>query len=157
MVLGLACRVDDGQPLIGLVWLSQGADGLSVEAQRLRPAKHHDRAQQLVNLAADIDTILKERDDQVAVVRTLEAWGGKQRAPHEPSTRLRLWVEGVLLSVGRRHIRSVEPLTGQAIGHACGSNKADVEARARELVESRVELIDACAAALAALSRERAA
>lgn len=92
------------------------------------------------------------------VVATMEKWGGGIRKPHEPSTRLRLRVEGVLLETARRHVdEEVRILTGQQIGVECGSDKETVIGRARALVEPRDELVDACAAALAGLAQvERA-
>lgn len=152
MVIGLACRVEGGQPVVGIVRLYQLTPEPRVETFRIIPLRHHDRAQQLLNLGADLETQLKDEKPSAIVVRTVEAWGGGQRTPHEPSTRVRLWVEGVLLSVARRYTDDVRALTGQAIGQACGRSKAEVEGQARTLVELKPELVDAGAAALAGLA-----
>jgi hypothetical protein len=159
MVIGLACRVDDDQPHVGIVHLDRVDGQLQATAYPLRPSRHHDRSQQLLNLAADLETHLADLSPAAIVVRTVERWGGRQRVPRDPSTRLRLWVEGVLLATARRHLEhEVAPLTGQEIGHACRSNKDAVTAEAATLVDRhRPEFVDACAAALAALANvERA-
>lgn len=156
MVIGLACRVDHNQPVIAAVRLDR-LDGLIVARvllDRVRLSMHHDQAQQLLNLSADLDALVKGAGAQAVVIRTIESWGGGKRSPHEPSTRIRLWVEGVMLAAARRHVESVEALTGQMIGVACdGRKKEEVEAQARTFVGSNAVLIDACAAGLAALAR----
>ena len=160
MVIGLACRVDHNQPIVAAVRVAraEGQVVATVVLDRVRLSMHHDQAQQLLNLSADLDALLKDAGAEAVVIRTIESWGGRNRAPHEPSTRIRLWVEGVMLAAARRHVESVEALTGQMIGVACeGRKKEEVEAQARELVGSNVLLIDACAAGLAALARVESA
>lgn len=154
MVIGLACRVDDGKANVGFVELTRVDGDLRVQAVTLRPSTHHDLSQQLLNLTADLETRLKDRALVAIAVATMENWGGGLRTPHEPSTRLRLRVEGVLLSTARHFVESEVPvLTGKQMGYECGSDKESVLAQARALVGKRDELIDACGAALSALAR----
>ena len=156
MIIGLGCRPDGDQPNIGIVHLERVEAELRVSATPLRPSRHHDLSQKLLNLAADLETHLADLQPAAIVVRTMERWGGGQRSPHEPSTRLRLRVEGVLLATARRHIESeVRVLTGQEIGRICNSNKDAVNAQAQALLgdqRRRPELVDACEAALAGLT-----
>jgi hypothetical protein len=154
VVIGLACRVDQGKANVGLVELERDNGSLLATAFTLRPSAHHDLSQQLLNLAADVETRLKDRRPVAIAVATMENWGGGRRTPHEPSTRLRLRIEGILLATARHFVDSEVPaLTGQQMGHECGTDKKSVLAQASDLVGKRDELVDACAAALAALAR----
>jgi hypothetical protein len=154
VVIGLACRVEGGNWNVGLVELERVEGELRAEAVRLRPSIHHDLSQQLHNLAADLETRLKDRGADAIAVGTMENWGGQHRTPQETSTRLRLRVEGVLLATARQFVDAeVTIFTGQQMGHECRSDKESVLAEARVLVGNRDELVDACGAALSALAR----
>lgn len=151
MALGLACRVDGSQAIIAVVRLGDGTDApIDVLWPRYRTSQHQDLSQQLLNLHADLIALVDGAGESVAVVRTIERWGGGRQAPRDSSTRLRLWVEGVLLAACRAHVPNVTPMTGQEIGTKVGKSQADVETEAQQLSAGQPVVIDATCAAIAA-------
>lgn len=62
MVIGLGCRIDHNVPIIGAVKIDRidGAIEATILLDRVRLSKHHDQAQRLLNLSADLDALFKD-------------------------------------------------------------------------------------------------
>jgi hypothetical protein len=149
IVLGLACKVRTGQPILVGVRLEQTAAGLvATQILEHRPVRHASWSAKLKLVGGEIDTLMLDNNFDAVVVKTMEA-RTPQGAPRlNDASRQRLQLEGVLLATAALHADIVSALSGQELGALTSSNKAGVEAEARALVGERAELIEAAAAAL---------
>lgn len=140
--LGLSCNVRNGRIVVrGVRWY----DGEATEVFHHAVSSGDDLALQLRTLSDDLATRLIDLEIACVVVRGLDYHHATR--VNEP-TALRLRGEGVLLSTARAHVDHVACLNGKAIGDKCGTDKDEVEARARDLLSKACA--EATAAALAA-------
>ncbi len=155
VVLGISCNVDAGELVVVVLRLMENEDGTRAHELVMQ---HHtdpgeDHAKKLASVEADLDTVLKkQRDAAVVVVRRMDYSPFKKGITSEDERRLEL--QGVVLATARRHVDATHALNGKQIGHACGTDKPGIVAKAKGMFGA--DLTDAGMAALAALATAKA-
>lgn len=147
-VLGIACRLEQGRPIVEGVRFEGKRGSLTGQSVFRHVADSRDDiAQQLRSLSEHLETHLREASYGAVVVRSLD-WSRQRR---EEMVRKRYQVEGALLAVARRFVDRTESLNGRDTGAVCGSDKRAAEAEAAAIVGEKLK--EAGAAALAASIR----
>lgn len=156
MILGFACRVVDGHPIVVGIRLDPDAEGFSLSTvMDHRPVRHASWADKLALVAGEVETLLGQQTVDAVVVKTMEARTPVGAPRLDDAARMRLHLEGVLLMTAQRHAAVIDVLTGQQLGRLVGSDKATLESEAAALVGKKKEVIEAAAAAIGGLALSR--
>lgn len=140
----MSCNIISGRPsVVGILIAPNGADLVATQVFQHLSDPNEDQALQLLSLQNALAASLPDVAADAAVVRSPDWSQFTKRAV----LRKKYAVEGVLLATCRNRLRQVRSMDGREIGEIMGSNKAEIEARARVLAN---EAVEACAAALAA-------
>ena len=151
MVIGFACRVVDGHPIVVGVRVER-LDGLIArQVINHRPVKHSSWPDKLRLVAGEVETLMLAEEPAAVLVKTMEARTPVGPPKLDDAARMRLHLEGVLLLTSQAHSPIVDVLTGQELGRLVGKDKKGIEEDAALLVGSKKELVEACAAGLGAL------
>jgi hypothetical protein len=153
MVIGFACRVVDGHPIVIGIRADRTDEG-RIETGTIidhRPVRHVGWAEKLALVAGEVDTVLTHDAPAAVIIKTIEARTPLGAPRLDDAARMRLHLEGVLLLTAQRYTAKAEVMTGQELGRLVGSDKATLEAEATVLVGKRKEVVEAAAAALGAL------
>lgn len=153
MVLGFACRVVDGHPVVVGVRLERvGADMAAEVVVDHRPVRHATWPDKLSLVAGEVTSLVLRDPPAALVVKTIEHRTPVGAPKLDDASRMRLHVEGVLLVTAQPHVPVVAVLTGQELGRLTATDKASVEAEAAALLGRKREVVEAGAAAIGALA-----
>jgi type II secretory pathway component PulC len=140
------------RPVARLIVLNNSSGTAVVEAHEVFPGDSVDLATQLHDMAEAI----RSRIQGLSVDRTVVRRADRPPKPNNnEGPRLRLIVEGAVISAARSVVVETRAGTGKDTGMWFGSNKAGVDAAATALLTSNslpANLLEATSAALAGLA-----
>lgn len=152
-VAGLAVNIPTrGRPVVRLVVLDDGSGTAETKAAEEIPTGDVQIAEQLFQIARSVESRLKGLSVDRVIVRRADV---PTRASKKEGPRLRLLMEGAVVSAARSVVTDTRLGMGKDVAHWRGSLKDDLDDEAKQLMTSagkQAKFAEAAGAALAGLA-----
>jgi hypothetical protein len=152
-VAGLAVNIPTrGRPVVRLVVLDNASGTTETKSAEELPTQDVDIAEQLFQVARSVESRVRGLNVDRVIVRRADV---PTRASKKEGPRLRLLIEGAMVSAARGVVTDTRLGMGKDVAHWHGSLKNDLDDEAKRLMSSagkQAKYAEAAGAALAGLA-----